>query len=204
MNARRVKVSRTKVKNLISPALLALVLIFGIDPVAAFASEHGEHTPSIFDLKWLWLNFAIFVGLVAYIIRRPIATAWATRRDVIRMAVEASGRELAEAKAALHAAESKLAGVQAEISTLRKDIEREAAREAEEIVASAERRAQRILQQGKDSANAERKSAETQVRAELIELAIRQVEQKLAQELTVESDKALRESALGSVRSLVQ
>lgn len=185
-------------------ALAALTLLSIVAPVSSFAAEHGEHTPSIFDLKWLWLNFAIFVGLVAYIVRRPIGAAWAARRQVISSAVQASSRESALAREMLQKAEAKLAGVQSEVVQLRKDIEREAAREAEEIVAAAERRAERVLQQGQDSANSERKSAESQVRAELIELAIQQVEKTLTQELTVDKDKALRDSALGSVRALMQ
>ncbi len=183
--------------------VVAVATIVG--PIAAFAAEHGaEHVPSIGDLKFFWLNFLVYSFGLYFITRNPIKSGWLARRAAIAEAVSAAKRETDAAHAELSAAQTKMQSLSADISKMTADLERETQRESADIVAQAKIRAERITQQSKELAEAERKSTEALIRRELVNAAIDRARERLQKEVNAQTDKPLRETALGAVQQLIQ
>lgn len=187
--------------NITRCGLLALLVLA---PIAAHAAApHGEEA-GFWSLRFFWLNFLIYVTAIFFLVKKPFLTMWAARREEIRSAIESAKDESAAARAQLAEAQSKLAGVDKEIEKLSTDIAVEGQREADEVLVSARQRAERISQQAKDLSEGERKATEASIRRELVNLAVQRAEQKLRQSIDAGSDKPLRDTALSSVRELVQ
>lgn len=179
-------------------------VVVALHPAAVFAAAGHGHEPSFMDLKWFWVNFLIYVGLIYVLCRKPLAKAWQSRRFTIQAAIAEAQKEAAVAKQALHEAEQKLAALPADTAKLAADIEREAQRESADILLAAKTRAERLAAQAKDLAEAERKATESAIRRELVSLAMKKAQERLQKEITPQSDKAIRDSALGSVQQLIQ
>lgn len=182
------------------PFLLALVLL----PTAVAHAAGGHGTGSITDLKWPWVNFAIYAAILTYLLRKPLAAAWAARRAAMIDLVGAAQREAEEARKELVAAEAKISTLNAELARVGADIEKEGVREAGDLVLDAKKRAERIVAQGKDLALAEKRSTEESIRKEIVEQALKRAEASLRNELNVDTDRPLRDAAVSAVRGLVQ
>lgn len=181
---------------------LALTGAALFSPQIALAA--GGNSGSIADLKWPWVNFGIYVCLISYFLRKPLATAWKSRRELMISLVGGAKKEAEAARKYLIEAEAKMNALDAELLRIAADIEKEGTREAADIVLDAKNRAQRIVSQGKDLAQAELRSTEEALRREIVEQALKRAETQLRSDLNIDTDKPLREVALGAVRELVQ
>jgi F-type H+-transporting ATPase subunit b len=89
----------------------------------------GSHEPSPI---YRWINFAILVGGLTYILRKPLAQFFGERTDSIRKSLEEGRSALAAAEEKLHAVEQKLQGFEQEMAAFRaaalKEMEEEHAR----------------------------------------------------------------------------
>jgi F0F1-type ATP synthase membrane subunit b/b' len=180
--------------------LFALLLL----PTAYAHAAGGDGSAAITDLKWPWVNFAIYVALLTYLLRKPLAAAWSTRRSSFIDLIGAAQREAEQARQELSAAEAKIATLNTELVRVAADIEKEGVREAGDLITEAKKRAERIVAQGKDLALAEKRSTEESIRREIVEQALSRAEANLRSELNVDSDKPLRDAAVSAVRGLVQ
>lgn len=179
-------------------------MLLALHPAVVFAQSEHEHEASITDLKWFWVNFLIYIGLLYVLCRKPLAKAWQARRLAIQDSIAEAQKDAAIAQQALLEAQRKLAALPTETAKLATDIEREAQRECTDIFVAAKTRAERLAAQAKDLAEAERKATEAAIRRELVTLALKKAEERLQKEITPQSDKAIRETALSSVQQLIQ
>jgi F0F1-type ATP synthase membrane subunit b/b' len=183
--------------------LISLAVQLAVAALPAFA-EAEEHAHGIMSLKFFWINFLIYVFGLYFLCRKPVARGWDARRAMITSAVEEAQREAAVARQLRLDAESKLAALPAETKKMSSDIEHETQRETTEILLHAKTRSARITAQATDLAEAERKATENLIRRELVSLAVKKAEERLQKEITPETDKALRSTALTSVPQLLQ
>lgn len=195
----RISNSNTLTGTKLSVFLTAACLLA---PACAFAE--AEHHTGILSLGVYWLNFLIYIGGLYFVCRGPLDRAWTSRKMMIEEALAHAKRDAENARQALSDAERKLQSLPTESAKLAADIERETQREGADILLQAKTRAERLALQAKDLAEAERKSTEAAIRSELVSLALKKAEERLEKEITPQSDKALRETALASVQQLVQ
>ena len=178
-----------------------LILISGLSiSLIAFAEEHGHHIPSIWDTRFFWLNFIIYVSVLTYLLKKPITNGWTARRDAIESAVNSGKRELEAAQDKLQAAEGKMRMLDQEIIRITRDIETETQRESTLLIQDASKRAERIQVQAKEMADAEIKNAKAKIRAEVIDAVMKKAEDKIMQQVNESSDVQLRAATLGAVK----
>jgi F-type H+-transporting ATPase subunit b len=181
------------------PFLLVGLLI----PVLAFAAEtEHEHHGSPSDLIPYWIHFAAFVVILYFLIKRPITEAVVARREGIDEAVGAGRRQLADAEHKLSLAQKRFASLATAIESLKQEIASDAEREAKQLLSEALERAARIKSNADNAAVSELKAAQLKMRNEVAERAIELAREKIKARVNLDSDRALRSSALSGVGNL--
>ncbi|HVR42955.1 MAG TPA: ATP synthase F0 subunit B [Thermoanaerobaculia bacterium] len=113
------------------------------------------------------LNLILFVGLLGYLLSKPVRTALAERRAKIR-------RDLAEAAERRRKADQLAAEIQARLDQIEKEVDsillrstEEGERQKQELIAQGEAEARKIVAQARSAVDAQLKQA----KSELTELA---------------------------------
>ncbi len=168
--------------------------------VAAEQAEggpHGEHAPSVTELLFPAINFAIFVViLVKYVI--PALREYLRRRaSDIATAAAASRAVLDEAEAAMAAARTRMQRVAAEREAIRSDLVTAATRHAERVRQQAEETGERRLADAGLVAEQERRRALDDVRGEIAALATSLAESRLRATLSGDDQRAFVRQFLG-------
>lgn len=189
-----------------TPYRLVALCAFGcalVVPTAAFAGG-GHGTGTIWDLKWFFLNFTLYGTALYFLLRKVVADGW--QRRVTRLADEVAARaaELEVAEQNLKLAELQMQSLPGEVAQLKAQIAREAEMEAAQIVADAQRRAERLEIQTRDTIAAERRAAELGVQRDVADIVVQRAAKKIRETLTVDADRSLRARAVGGVKQLVQ
>ena len=175
----------------------AALAAVGVTPVAAlFAAEEaeeghpGEHAPSVGELLFPAINFALFaVILVKYVV--PALREYLRRRaDDIVAAAAASRTALQEAEALMAAARARMQGVAGEREAIRTDVVTAATRQAERLRQQAEETGKRRLADAGLVAEQERRRAKDEVRAEIAALATSLAESRLRAALSGDDQRA--------------
>lgn len=167
-----------------------VILLFAA--VNAHAAEEGgtaatERATEIFK----WINFAIVVGLVAWVFLKLTPPFFGKNAETISSAISKATTAKAEAERRLREAEEKLARLEQEVAELRATAQRESAAEAERLRAAT----QSDLEKIRRAAQAEMEAAERAARLELkritANLAVDGAESLLRKELTPQAQESL-------------
>ncbi len=135
--------------------------------------EHGGHVPTLADLLWPAINFAIFVALLVRFLRAPIREYFRARTARLREALEAGARARAEAEALRAALAQDTRDLPALRERLRADLRATAERGRQTIVDLGREAAVRMRTDARLLAEQEFVAARQAVRAEVIEEAVR-------------------------------
>ncbi len=148
---------------------------------------------------WRFLNFAIFAGALAYILKKPLSEAFKAKRESIREDLIRAEAERLEAMTTLTEAEEKLARLDADKREVAVDAKHEAEAEKKRLAEEAELDAERLRGQAKNEID--RKSQ--QVRAKLkrfsAEESIRLAEEKIKQAMNSQKDAELVRANIQSI-----
>lgn len=182
-------------KSKIQSGLFAAVLLAVATPALAASGAEGEHH-SMFTTGFLYavINFAILVGLLTYLLRKPISEGLVNKREAVRKAID-------EAKEAKEKAEKQLAeyrrrmdNLDAELAQLRAEIVGAGEREKDTIIAAAKAQAEKVLADAKLIGDQEVRRAKAEIREEMVRLAAELAHQKLVAASTAdEREKQLNE-----------
>jgi F0F1-type ATP synthase membrane subunit b/b' len=183
---------------------LSLLVLSLITTDFAFAAGGGAHTPSISDLNLYFINFGIYLVILAFIIKKTVPSAWQARREKIRTQLETWRGKIVQAESHLAESRGKLAAVASDAKKIELNIQKETEHEVKEIFNNATRASERMLQQAKDSVAAERKLAQGAAKKIYAELALAIAEEKLHKEITPEKDAKLRAKTQSEVARLLQ
>jgi F-type H+-transporting ATPase subunit b len=160
------------------------------------AHHHEEHAPSVTELLFPAINFALFsVILVKYVI--PAMREYLQRRaqDVTKTIAE-SGAALADAEAEMSAARARSSSVASERESIRRDLVESATRQAERLREQAEDTGKRRLTDAALVAEQERRRAVQDVRAEVAALATELAETRLRAALSPDDQRAFVQQVL--------
>lgn len=177
----------TRVSRLLGCA--GFFLLLAAAPVLA---QEGEPSPADSPTGWVfrWINFAIVLGLIVYALRKA-APSFRSRADEISQRIAEGTRAREAAEKQRREAQAKLAGIDAEVSTMRADAKRGAEAEAERLRELARVEAETIER----AAQAEIAAAERAVRLELkamaARMAVERAEASLRKELTPQAEATL-------------
>ena len=179
------------------------LLAIAIVPLQVFAEETHAHTPSIADLSLHYINFAIYLALLAYFIPGAFRAAWRARRDRIASAVAASRQVLEQADARLANARAQLNRARSDGDSIRLEIEKHSKLEAAKMVEDARTKGVQIVARANALAAAERRAALSKVRRDVVDQVINQARQLISSGHNAQNDKALRIAALSGIKQIV-
>jgi F-type H+-transporting ATPase subunit b len=183
--------------------------------VQSVAADDHAHAPSIGDLKVYWFNFIIYIGILYFALRKLVPAAWAARRERIRVSLHSASAALNAAEQELNAVQnalktlqepSKVAGVVGElteIQRLRADVLRDGQAEAQRIVQDAEQRAARLRTQAREQLEGEVRTAQSAVRAQLVQRAVASARTRFSQGDFAHRDTQYREAAVQRAKRLI-
>lgn len=151
----------------------------------ALAAEGGAETfLGLPRALWYGANLLAFIGLLVYLLAKPLSRFFHTRRQGIATGLEEATSQAREAERLRAEVASRLASMEGEIAALRERLRREGEREREALDRLGEQEVARLLSQVDAEAARRVAEARTQLAAEAAEIAAQIAWELLEKELT--------------------
>lgn len=168
-------------------------------------AAHGEAPAHAEAIPWgkmafHALNLAILLGIIAWAARKPIKDAIASRSVAIKKDMDEINALRKQAQDRYAEIETRLQGYDKKLAEMKSDAEREAAAEAREIAARAERDAAQIQQAAERTIRDETLRARHALRKDAVELAVKLAEEQLRHQITEDDQRRLAADFLGTVK----
>ncbi len=174
--------------------IVAIVLVGG--SVMAQGHEGEEAHGSALDLVFRVINFAILVGALVYLLKKPLGNYLGAKTEQIRndLAEAVGKRERAEAER--KEAEARLAGLDDEITEARAKGLAQAEDERQRILQAAEKEAARLTEHAQKEIQAELELARRKLTARAAELSVEMARAKLGEQIGEADRRALFQKGL--------
>lgn len=137
------------------------------------------------------INLLLFVGLMYFLLRRPLGEAFRARQEGIRRDLLRAEEERRAAVAKLEEVEGRLARLDAEVEAIRAQAQREAAEERGRIERATEEEVRKIREQARREIESAAKAARAELRAYTAEQSVRLAEELIRSEIRPEDDAHL-------------
>ena len=164
----------------------------GLINIINLLAEAGAATGYESWQPWARLfNLLLFLGVMVYLLRRPLSEAMKARREGIRRDLMRAQEERSAALAKLEEVETRLSRLDAEVETVRAQAEREAAEERERIERTTEEDARKLREQAQREIESASKAARQELRRYAAEQSVELAEQMLRTQIRPEDDARL-------------
>jgi F-type H+-transporting ATPase subunit b len=164
--------------------------------------EHGEAPKTYFGIPgWILklFNMIVFLGLLGWLLRKPVGGALTARGEQIRKdAAEARERRQKSDQMAADI-QSRLTMIEQEVRAIRERAEADGQRQRQELIAAAEAEAKKILQAARNEVDNRLKTAKHELTEYAGELATQRAETILKEKITESDQKKLFEESLRQV-----
>lgn len=151
---------------------------------------------------WKFINLAIFVGILVYLLKKPLSEAFKAKREVIRAELIKAEEEKQAALAELTTVEAKLVGIDSEKRRIdqhaREEIDFEKKRLAEQGAAEA----QKLKAQADGEVVRLGAVAKLQLRRFAVDESLRMAEEKLRASVNETADAKLVKSGIQAIGGL--
>lgn len=151
---------------------------------------------------WRFFNLAVFLGIMIYILKKPLTAAFKAKRETIRAELIRAEAEKQAALAQLTTTEAKLVGLNADAQAVRARAEQEAAAEESRIGEQTEFETNRLREQAESEIARKNQLARLELRRFSAEESIRLAEEKIKREINAEKDAQLVKSSIQSIGGL--
>ena len=144
-------------------AFIQFLALFAPENASAVSEFYNNYLNYPGFEAWKFLNLFIFVGVLIYLLSKPLSSAFKTKRETIRQELIRAKAERDAALAKLNQIEAKLANLDAESAQIKEQSAREAEAEAARIAAQTTAEVEKL----RDNARREIEAAGAQARREL-------------------------------------
>lgn len=151
---------------------------------------------------WRFFNLAIFLGILIYLLKKPLTAAFKAKRETIRAELIQAEAEKQAALAQLTSTEAKFANLEAEAQTVRRRAEQEAEAEKTRIGEQTEFETAKLREQAMNEIERKNQLARLELRRFSAEESIRLAEEKIKAKITQETDARLVKSSIQSIGGL--
>lgn len=171
-----------------SPAALALGALVVLAPAVALAAGGAGHSEGIDwkELGFAFLNFAIFLGGLIFLLRKPLREFLSHRRATLQDALAEAARLRAEAEARLREVEGRLANLDAERERILAQYRQEGEEEKARLVERARQTAEAMRREIQMRIQQEARDLELRLRAKVVAEAIALAERLVRAEITAQ------------------
>jgi F0F1-type ATP synthase membrane subunit b/b' len=151
---------------------------------------------------WKFINLAIFLAIIVYLLRKPLSDAFKTRRELISAELIRAEEARRAAEARLIETESRLARLDAEKEIVLSRAEREAELEKQRIGEQTEFEITKLREQAENEISRTAQQARHELRKLSAEETIRLAEEMIKQGMTPQADARLVRSNIQSIGGL--
>ena len=179
---------------------LAFLWMMLVPAHAALAAS----TDSVYSVKgWIIqiVNFVIFIAVIMYLTKKPIAKLLKDRSEGIAKSVEEARKAREAAEKALREVEDRLRLKDAELEEILKTAKSSGEAEREALAKEADRMSHKIAEHADAYLSFELKNARDAIRKEAAELAVGLAEKKLSEKMTPDGQKKLLEEAISHLEA---
>lgn len=148
---------------------------------------------------WRFANLLLFIGVLVFLLRRPIGASMVARRDAIRQELMRAQEERRAALAKLEEVEARLARLDAEVETVRAQAKRDAEAERESIARSTAEETRRLREQARREIESAGKVARQDLRRYAAEQSVRLAEDLIRRDIGAEDDTRLMNDYIGDL-----
>ncbi len=190
----------TMFSRVLVPLILQIPLLVASSTLLAEEGHHAEAPHAVPQNVWFhFINLGILLFILFRLLRAPLRDYLVRRQDAIREALEKaeSAKRTADEKLALY--EKRIAQLDEEISTMRREVEVSVKEEANRLVAQSVAAATRLEADTLRLLNDELGRARYALRREAIDLAIQMAERLLKENMTDVDQRRLAEDYLQRV-----
>lgn len=186
-----IDLARVSSRSRATIASLSIIVTLLFLAAPAMAQEGGSSLPdSTSGWVFRWINFAILVAILVYGFSK-LAPKFRKNADEISRRIAEGTRAREAAEQLRREVRTKMAGIDAEVASMRQDAERGAEAEAERISALAKSEAAMIDRAAKAEISAAERASRLELRATAARLAVERAEALLRQQLTAGDESAL-------------
>ncbi len=151
---------------------------------------------------WKFVNLAIFVSVLTYLLKKPLSDAFKAKREVIRAELIKAEEEKKAALAKLTEVEAKLAGAESEIEAIKREAREEIDAEKRRLAAQAESEAEKLRAQAEGEVKRMEAVGKLELRRFAVAESLRLAEEKLKSQMTPETDSKLIRSGIRAIGGL--
>jgi F-type H+-transporting ATPase subunit b len=175
---------------------------------AAHEGEGGHHPePKFLGLPfWVWklANMLLFFGLLVWMLRGPVGSAFAARTEAIRAAAAEARDRRAKADLMANDIQARLGHIEDEVRAIQERARQEGERQKRDLLSAAEAEAAKIVQAARNEVENRLKYARHELTEYAGQLASERAEAILRERITDADQKKLFEESVrevGEVRS---
>ena len=175
------------------------VTMSGLTWASEAGGQGGHHELNWWDFSLRLMNFAIMLGLLIYLLKKPLSNFFVSRRENIQnMLTELEQKKLE--------ADRKCAEYQAKLATLDKEVEQivaeyvqEGETERRKIIEAANKQAEYLKQQAQLTIQQEIKSAKESLQEEIADLTVAAAEDLLRKNIKAKDQERLVKEFIAKV-----
>jgi len=151
---------------------------------------------------WKFLNLAVFLAVMYYLLQKPLSGAFKARREAIRADLIRAEEEKQAAQKKLAEAEMKLAGLEAEKKAVIEKARKEAEDEKKRIADQAGHAIAKIKEQAASEIERRRKQINLELRRFSAEESVRLAEENIKRSMNAAKDAELVKASIKSIGGL--
>ena len=151
-------------------------------------------------MHWKLINFFAFVGLLVFLLKKPLAEFWNIRSQMIRNGIEEGQKKYKEAKAINEKLQARVRELEGEVSRLVKNLEEEGELERKRIIEESETLSARMQQEASRVAQQEIIRAKEILKKEAVELSIKLAEDLVEKNLSANDQQKMAEHYLSELQ----
>lgn len=151
---------------------------------------------------WKFINLAIFVTVLVYLVKKPLSEAFKAKREAIRADLIKAEEEKQAALAKLTSAEARLASLDMETAALLKKAAEDAEEEKAHILSQTEIEIEKIREQAEITITRLVQQTKAELRRFSAEESVRLAEEKLRGDLNAETDAKLVKASIREIGGL--
>lgn len=162
----------------------------------------GHETQSFLGLPmilWQAVNLVLFVGLLVYLVKKPLVDFFGERRRSVEEALRKADESRLQAETLSREVEQRLLHLETEVTEIRAQAVREAEREKNALLAQAESDAEKVLARATAELDSRVRAARAELTAYAGDLAIDAATAMLKKTVTAEDQRRMLEDGFAAM-----
>ena len=184
---------------------LALALLGTLPAALAFADETCDHEHFCFQVHGFYIiDFLVFVGILVWAGRKPIAAMLDKRHADVAKEIEAARHVRDEAQAKFDDYRRRIDGLEQDLQKLMAEVRKGTEAEVQRILADAQAQVERMTAEEQLRLEQESKRLRVELQMQAVKIALEMAESTLRERLDPATQSKLIERASGELVSLGQ